>query len=137
MAVVLTLGVLLGLGWLITLAKKAKTGSRVAAVDRVPQRLSIITTLSPPELASLVKQCARSTGFRDGGTFNDTTYLDNGRGLRVECVARPNGERTEMVVARASVQQSNGRPVRIGPMSDLMSAVHQRVVSSDPRASVR
>ena len=137
MAVALTLGVLFGVAWLTTMAKRAKTGARVAAADRIPQKLVITTALAAPLATAAVKRCAHSVGLRDAGTFNDTTFLDNGKGLRMDCVTRSAEGETEIVLVQSSVRRVNGRPVKTGPMRVFFAAVQAQMVSADPLARVR
>jgi hypothetical protein len=137
MTTVLVLAVLFGIGYVLTLISRARTGHRNTTNSHRRTSLVVTSRMRADDLAALLAARLEQAGATVTGAWDGTTFLRLGAQTQLELQVETTDIGSRARVSLPSVRSHEGRQQRLGRVESVLDGLARSVTTFDATATVQ
>lgn len=115
---------------------QARTSARKAANAQTRTSLSLTSSRSPGELSDIIARGLAGAGLRESGAFDGTRFFRLNNVTQLELRVWSEDSRSHARLHLPSVRSQAGRPQKLAPVGNALTAAEHSVRSADPTAVI-
>jgi hypothetical protein len=115
---------------------RARTSARKATNAQVRTSLSMTSNRSPGELSDIIARGLANAGLTESGAFDGTRFFRLNNVTQLELRVWSEDSRSRARLHLPSVRSQSGRPQRLAPVGNALTAAEHSVRSADPTAII-
>ena len=114
----------------------ARTSARKASNASVRTSLNMTSSRSPGELSEIIARGLASAGLRKSGSFDGTHFFRLNNVTQLELKVWSEDGRSHARLHLPSVRSQSGRPQKLAPVRNALTAAEHSVRGADPDATI-
>lgn len=115
---------------------RARTSARKASNATVRRSLDLTSTRSPGELGDIIARGLTGVGLTELNSFDGTRFFRLNKVTQLELKAWSEDSRSRARLYLPAVRSESGRPAKLAPVGNAMTAAENSVRRADPAAII-